>query len=116
MIQISNYKILKSLMLNTFHPKLIALAIWTLHRISNFCITSAFRENDKGVHGTIPCRALDIRSRTFSDPESITNDINDHWVYDPERPNLKCALYHDVGQGPHIHLQVHPNTQYLGKS
>lgn len=113
MIQVANYKILKNLMLNVYHPKLVALVIWVLHRVSDFCITSAYREGD-GVHGTIPCRAIDIRSKNFNDPEEIASDINNHWVYDPERPKFKCALYHDVGQGPHIHLQCHASTVYLG--
>lgn len=112
MIQIANYKIMKSLMLSLYHPKLVALAIWSSHRYSSFCITSGFRENDKGIHGTNPCRALDIRSTNYNDPQAVVDDINAHWLYNP-KSEFKCALYHDVGQGPHIHLQVHNRTKYL---
>jgi hypothetical protein len=111
MIQIKDYTVLKSLMLYPYHPKMVALAIWASHRYSSFCITSGFRENDKGVHGTTPCRAIDIRSRNYNDPQSVVDDINNHWVYNQDS-EFKCALYHDVGQGAHIHLQVHPNTIY----
>jgi hypothetical protein len=36
------------------------------------------------------------------------------WTYDTERPHKKCCIYHDVGQGKHIHFQVHPNTTRRG--
>ena len=41
----------------------------------------------------------------------ITDEINKYWIYDPERPEKKVAIYHDAGSGKHIHLQVHPNTR-----
>jgi hypothetical protein len=36
--------------------------------------------------------------------------LNDRWDYDPVRPQKVVCIYHDVGQGKHIHLQVHPRT------
>lgn len=73
-------------------------------------VTSAHRDNDHGVHGTVPARGLDIRSWAFANPEKMVNEINKIWQYDPTRPNMHVALMHDVGKGMHIHLQVHPNT------
>jgi len=110
MLQIANYKVLKSLLLSKYDDELVSLILWVSHRLDKFCITSGFRPGDSGVHGTSPCRAIDIRSNWYDDPEDICKDINSHWIYDPERLDKLCALYHDVGQGPHIHLQVHGNT------
>ena len=82
----------------------MALVTWCYIRLSEVIVTSAFREGDEGVHG---CgRGIDIRSRCFADPEAIAKEINAHWKYDPLRPEMVCALYHDIGQGAHIHLQV----------
>lgn len=112
MLQIANHKVLKSLLIVPYHPTLIELGLWVSHRESSFCITSGFREGDIGIHGTVPCRAIDIRSSNFESPEDVCKDINSHWLYDPKRPNMVCALYHNVGQGWHIHLQVHARTEY----
>lgn len=112
MLQISNYKVLKSLLRNEYDIKLVSLILWVSHRFDKFCMTSGFRLGP-GVHGTSPCRAIDIRSHYYDDPEDICKEINSHWIYDPERPSKPCALYHDIGYGPHIHLQVHENTKEL---
>jgi hypothetical protein len=74
-------------------------------------VTSHFRQGDKGVHGTNPCRGLDIRSWVYGDPQSICEMINRAYEYDPKRPDKRCAILHNVGKGEHIHLQVHPNTR-----
>lgn len=71
-------------------------------------ITSAYRPGDPGVHGTLPFRGLDLRHNTRA--YQIVKDVNSRFKYDPTRPNKRCAMVHDVGQGTHIHLQSHPNT------
>ena len=119
MIQIKDYKVLKSLLQATYHPKLIALAIWICHRYSSPVITSGWREEklwsgDSGIHGTFPCRALDWSVKWWEDPEKVEKDINDNWVYDPTRPEMKCAILHDVGNGMHLHTQVTERTTYNG--
>ena len=111
-IQIKDWKVLKGLMLKPYHHKMIGLAEWVTVRFSEVMFTSAFRPGT-GVHGTDPCRGLDIRSWIYNDPKKVVNDINTHWIYDPKRPEKKCAVLHDVGQGNHIHLQTHDRTQYL---
>ncbi len=69
----------------------------------NIVITSAFRNGDDGVHGTEPLRGVDLRG-------NYANEINSEWIYDPKRPQMKVAIYHDTGSGWHTHVQVHPNT------
>jgi hypothetical protein len=67
-----------------------------------------------GVH--VVGRGADISVRNLSSGEAIrvVNIINDRWSYDPARPNMRCALYETTADpgvtGPHIHIQVHPNT------
>jgi len=112
-IQIKDWKTLKGLMLQPYHSKMIALAEWVTVRFSKVIFTSAFRLGDQGVHGTVPCRGLDMRSWVYEDPQLIVDEINTHWKYDHKRPKFKCAVLHDSGSGTHIHLQVHNNTQYL---
>ena len=109
MIQVANGEILRNLLRVAFHPMLVSLVLWTGIRVP-LIITSGFRDNDRGVHGTDPCRGLDIRSHHLKDPSALCDEINMKWIYDPKRPHMKCALFHDVGLGAHIHLQVHPNT------
>lgn len=73
-------------------------------------ITSLFRIDDEGVHGTLPLRGLDLRCRTRRHGEEVEKFVNNNWLYDPTRPKKKCCLCHDVGKGLHLHLQVHPKT------
>ena len=114
MIVIKNHKVLRQLLEVPYYPTLIGLALWVTARYSETTFTSGYRKEDKGVHGTDPCRGIDIRSKDFDDPKAVEEDINAHWTYDPERPEKGCALFHDVGRGEHIHLQVHPRTKYIG--
>ena len=108
-------KVLRNMFAVEWHPSLIALFLWLNVRLSKgkVLVTSAYRKGDKGVHGTVPLRAIDIRSSVFKDPQQIVDDINECWKYDPNRPEMGCGLYHDTGSGFHIHIQVHPNTIYL---
>ena len=73
-------------------------------------ITSLYRVGDKGVHGTLPLRALDERCRHKPTGTMIEDYINSKWTYDPDRPEMRVCMYHDVGKGPHLHYQVHPKT------
>lgn len=111
--QIKNYMVLKELMIAPFHPRLVALAMWCFHRWSDFIVTSGYREHDTGVHGTWPCRGLDVSSWPFKDPEAMAADANAHFFYDPKRPEKMCVIYHDAGSGYHFHLQAHDRTLYL---
>lgn len=76
-------------------------------------VTCSYREkrHPNDLHGTLPVRAKDIRSWQYKRPEEIVKTINTLWIYDELRPNKKVALYHNTGEGAHIHLQVHPNTR-----
>lgn len=77
-----------------------------------FTITSQWRENDSGVHGTIPLRGTDLRCTSFYVGKALEKYINEYWRYDPSRPEKKVAIYHKVsGSGWHLHIQVHPNTK-----
>lgn len=92
-----------------WHPKLIVLLYWIKAKFYLVLITSAFRKGT-GVHGTTPLRALDLRARCYHNPKEVVGIINKNWIYDSKRPHLMCALFHDTGNGVHIHIQVHPNT------
>lgn len=110
-------KVLRNMFTVAWHPFLIALLLWLIVRYSKgkIILTSAFRKGDPGVHGQVPLRGIDLRSTVFDDPQKICDDINIVWIYDPKRPDKKTAIYHDIGQGPHIHLQVHPDTIFNGE-
>jgi len=76
--------------------------------------TSGYRPSRPGTrstHGTLPCRAMDLRCRDDKLGRYAQDTINRAWIYDPERPALRVALYHDTGQGAHLHIQVHDNTR-----
>ncbi len=76
----------------------------------NIVITSTFRRGDPGVHGQVPLRGIDLRSRIYSDPGRLCRLVNDRWEYDRKRPEKVCALLHGLGLNEHVHLQVHPRT------
>lgn len=118
MICLKDYTVLRALMKATYHPKMIALAMWIAHRYTNPTITSGYREEktwsgDSGIHSTFPCRALDWSVKGWPDPSAVANDINSNWTYDPSRLEMKCAIVHNIGQGIHLHTQVHERTVYL---
>jgi hypothetical protein len=113
-IGFKNLNVLEKMLTVSWHPTLIALLKWlrVRHHTGQIVITSAFRWQDKGVHGAIPLRAFDLRSWVFKDPKAVCDDINMNWAYDPKRPEKKVATLHDVGKGIHFHIQVHPRTVY----
>ena len=117
MIQVKNPSVLRELLVERYHPILVELMLWIEHRYNKIVLTSGYREDDPGVHGTIPCRGMDIRSwgllkkdNSRIDPISLCNDVNEHWQYDPDRPEMVCCKRHNTGQGWHIHNQVSKNT------
>lgn len=116
-IRYKDLKVLRGMFTVAWHPFLIALFLWLVVRYSKgkILLTSAYRKGDAGVHGQVPLRGIDLRSyRIFPNPEEICEDINAHWTYDSNRPEMKVAMYHNAGSGFHIHLQVHPNTVFTG--
>ncbi len=113
MIKVKTKILFGDLLMVSYHPLLIIMIYEIDSRFKEVMVTSGYRKNDEGVHGTVnPCRGLDIRSWIYDDPQSIVDFINDRFTYDPKRPKYKCALYHDVGKGKHIHLQTHKDTVY----
>jgi len=113
-IKIKSIGVLRNLLRAVYDDKLILLIAWVITRYSDVVFTSGYREGDKGVHGTLPCRGMDIRSWIYNDPQAIVDNINEHFSYDSDRPNKKCAVLHDTGRGMHIHLQCGPKSIYLG--
>lgn len=97
--------------ISMFHPNLIAVLLW-LEAATGFeyTITSQHRKGDKGVHGTMPLRAVDLRCRAKSVGWTIEHLINTAWAYDPTRPNKSVCLSHGEGANYHLHIQVHTNT------
>ena len=113
-IKIKSIGVLRNMLRAVYDDKLILLIAWVITRYSDVVFTSGYRESDKGVHGTNPCRGMDIRSWIYNDPQAIVDDINAHFSYDTDRPKKKCAKFHDTGRGVHIHLQTCNKTKYLG--
>ena len=99
-----------------WHPNLIKIAYWLIDISEEVIFTSGYRDKriydkDSGIHTTNPLRAFDIRSYIYNSPKNIENRINSIWTYDPQRPHIKVAVYHDTGLGVHFHIQVHNNTK-----
>lgn len=95
-----------------YHPNLRKVLLWLEATTGlGFTITSQFRIDDPGVHGTLPLRADDLRIRNETIGQAIAKVINKYWVYDPNRPEMRCAVLHGKGMEMHLHIQVHPNTR-----
>ena len=101
---------IKDLEVLNLHPKLIPIVETVMAIYDLTMITSAYRPGDEGVHGQMPVRGLDLRCQDKPLAGKIETDINSIWMYDPDRPDMKVCVAHDVGQGFHLHLQVHRNT------
>lgn len=111
MINIKDIVTLKALAGHPLHPDMEQLIAWIYHEQKAIVITCAYEERAyPSVHSTTPLRGIDIRSSIYKDPLAVVRRINENWIYNPDAPEKVCALYHDTGRGPHIHLQVHDNT------
>jgi len=96
------------LSMSFFHPKLAALLVDLEEMFGAFTVTSLWRRD--GVHQTIPLRAVDLRCWNLTVGREIERWLNERWTYDPTRPGFEVCLYHDTGQGIHLHVQAHDNT------
>lgn len=95
--------------------KLRDMAIWIEEKTGlEFTITSLYRIDDNGVHGTLPLRGLDFRCRNLETGITIEALINTFWIYDRNRPGKKCCFLHGHDSNLHFHFQVHPNTEFMG--
>lgn len=95
--------------------KLRKLIVWLEESTGlEFTETSRFRMNDNGVHGQLPVRGIDLRCRALDIGIAVEAYINKFWIYDPKRPGKKCCFLHGHDSNLHFHLQVHPNTEFIG--
>jgi hypothetical protein len=121
LIHLKDIDVLKGLITHPAHPILIQVLGWLNSRYPDqITITCAYESRRDAaltgkvsLHSTIPFRAIDIRSSCFNNPEEVEERINQYWVYDPDEREKKVALYHDVGRGLHIHVQVTDRTKRL---
>ena len=115
-IKIKNEDVQFNLMHYRYHPMLSRITRWIAQEWGAIFYTEGYRKkrHPNDLHGEIPVRAVDLRSRIYAVPDLVAEKINNEWVYDPERPEMKVCVYHDTGEGLHFHIQVHPNTMRKG--
>ena len=98
-----------------YHPKMLEVFVWICRNLKfKKIITSTYRLGDRGVHGTMPCRGLDLRSKHLPEKKcrEIEREINQKWSYDSDRKDMKVCLYHKTKHGAyHFHIQVHDRTR-----
>ena len=111
-IIIKDTYVLQGLLNNNFHHMLQEIILSTADKFG-LVVTESYRKQKhrNDLHGTDPIRAIDIRSWCYTYPEGVADWINETWIYDPDRPDMKCAILHDAGSGMHFHIQVHPMTR-----
>jgi len=109
-----NLDVLVCMFEKAWHHNLIYIVCDLCARYSKITVTSAYRSGDSKCHGTIPLRAIDIRSTHYDNPREIVEYLNSHYKYDPKRKDVySVAKMHDTGKGMHIHIQVHDNTTII---
>ena len=113
-IKIKDSSVLKGLMAHKFHHKLVPLIAYISDKYG-LMMTESYRKkrHRNDLHGTDPVRACDLRFRYYKSQKlayEISDDINNKWVYDSNRPDMMCCIVHDSGEGIHFHIQVHPKT------
>ncbi len=67
------------------------------------------------IHCQMPIRACDIRIRDVDQSlvELVGKAVNARFQYDKRQPAMRVAIWALHGTGPHVHLQVHPNTKRI---
>jgi hypothetical protein len=68
----------------------------------------------EGVHTLWRGADIRIRGRDPAEVLALTTYVNDRWIYDDVRPNMRCALIEGGGpqsSAPHVHLQAHARTR-----
>jgi hypothetical protein len=115
-IEVKNPEVFEGLLKHTLYPTLTEVVVW-IAKTYGLVVTESYRKqrHPNDLHGVLPLRAIDIRAWCynggFERARIIEQKINEEWVYDPGRPDMKVALLHDSGQGVHFHIQVHPLTR-----
>ena len=114
-IIIKDTNVLSGLFERRFDPLLVQIVL-SIAKDYGLRMSESYREkrhmND--LHGFQPVRAIDLSHWVYA-PEianRISNEINNAWIYDPQRPEKLVSFIHKVGSGPlHFHIQVHQNTR-----
>jgi hypothetical protein len=102
--------LVKDFVVLNLHPMLVDIIEMVEDEFGPGLYTSVYRAGDAGVHGQMPVRGIDRRCRNAASGLSVANWVAAGWIYDPARPEMVCCIFHDTGQGWHLHFQVHPNT------
>lgn len=107
-------------------PKLLALFsqlvnLWPDGYLTLTSIHRSKKQNDLAKAKSLihvvgpPYRAIDVSIHGLfggqEKAESMCEVLNDIYQYDYTRPDKPVAYAKPHGTGPHIHLQVHPNTR-----
>jgi hypothetical protein len=112
-IVIKDINVLRGLMERRFSPLLITIVLEIAKEFGIF-FTESYRKkrHRNDLHGTIPVRAIDIRSWIYPDKFAydIMSWINRRWIYDPDRPKMVVAMIHNSGKGIHFHIQICSKT------
>jgi len=112
-LQFKNEKVFRNFVAKPHHPNLIEVLWYILEKCGEVVVTSAYRYGDRGVHGTDPLRAVDLRSWIYSDgfQEFLLKEVNETFTYDPQREKMKVMIKHNVrDKGIHFHCQVSSRT------
>ncbi|MCK5504565.1 MAG: hypothetical protein KAJ10_05355 [Thermodesulfovibrionia bacterium] len=85
------------------------LAYWVWREYGKeLVITSLLRDQEGSVHKY--GRGADVRSHNFTSIQiaGMVSHVNENFPYHPKhlKSVKRAALYHNVGQGAHIHIQV----------
>jgi len=123
-IRLKNENVFRGLALHLFSLRLVDIICWIIAAFNFVLLTESFRHqrHKNDLHGTKPVRAIDIRAWIYPNPIKVVRAINKQFIYDPNRPHKKVAVYHQnskkdpkadpkTGVGYHMHIQTHPNTR-----
>ena len=95
-----------------FHSILREILVDIYREYGPQVITSLYRTGEnETIHKTIPLRAVDIGVLSGDLGKHIEDYLNRTWIYNPGRPERRVAIWHDVGKGLHLHIQVNEKTR-----
>lgn len=95
MTRCKNTVVVREMVTVPWHSRLIDIFCWTCDKWpGQVVVTSGYRHGEKGVHGCVLLRGIDLRSREFNNPRNVEHEINQEWDYGKE-PYQVC-LYHQT--------------------
>jgi hypothetical protein len=100
------------------NPELVHRVLSYAHLIGEINLTEIFRtpEMQKKYYPNEPGKLsvhqywrgvdISIKGENINHVQGVSGQLNRDYIYDKSRPMMSSYLIHDIGLGPHLHVQT----------